>query len=151
MVDTASLLGHHVKMLHNSSMPDDVLIPVLGYPDVGDAVSWLEAAFGFRLRWQVADHRAQVAVGGSAALAIVHADPSTGSGGGRGVDHVMVRVDDAAAHRSTAQSAGAVVGDLEDQPYGERQYTATDPTGRTWVFTESVADIDPTSWGATIS
>lgn len=131
-------------MIHNRSMPSDVLIPVIGYPSVSEAVEWLSAAFGFQLRWQAGSHRAQVAVGPTAAIAIVAGDVT------RGGDHVMVRVADIEAHRARAEAAGASVTDIGEFPYGERQYTATDFAGRTWVFTESVADVAPSDWGATI-
>lgn len=36
-----------------------------------------------------------------------------------------------------------------DYPYGERQYVAEDPGGHRWTFSQSIADIDPVSWGAT--
>lgn len=130
-------------MIHNRSMPSDVLIPVIGYPSVPEAVTWLTAAFGFELRWQVATHRAQLAVGPTAAIAIVASEATPGG------DHVMVRVEDIEAHRARAKAAGAGVTDIGAFPYGERQYTATDFAGRTWVFTESVADVAPGDWGAT--
>jgi uncharacterized glyoxalase superfamily protein PhnB len=130
-------------MIRNRSMPSDVLIPVIGYPSVSDAVAWLTDAFGFELRWQVAAHRAQVAVGPNAAIAIVEGAPSQGG------DHVMVRVEGIDAHRARARAAGADVSDIGEFPYGERQYTAVDVAGRTWVFTESVADLAPGDWGAT--
>jgi len=129
-------------VIHNRSMPRDVLIPVIGYPSVSDAVAWLTDAFGFELRWQVATHRAQLAVGPTAALAIVAGDVTPGG------DHVMVRVEGIDAHRARAEAAGAAVSDVGDFPYGERQYTATDFAGRVWVFTESVADVAPSDWGA---
>lgn len=124
-------------------MPQDVLIPVLGYPAVGEAVQWLTDAFGFMTRWQVGEHRAQLAVGPSAAVAIVqgNAPPST-------IDHVMVRVDDVEEHLARALAAGAQVGDVQDHMYGERQYTAVDLSGRSWVFTQSIADVAPEEWGA---
>jgi uncharacterized glyoxalase superfamily protein PhnB len=34
-----------------------------------------------------------------------------------------------------------------DYPYGERQYSAVDPGGHVWTFSESIADVDPASWG----
>jgi hypothetical protein len=44
-------------------MPEDVLIPVLGYPSVSEAAAWLTRAFGFSVRWRVEEHRAQLGVG----------------------------------------------------------------------------------------
>lgn len=130
-------------MLSNRSMPDDVLVPVLDYPSVSEAVAWLTEAFGFTLRWQIAEHRAQLGVGASGGIAITQGMVRDGTG-----DHLMVRVDDVDAHRARAVEAGAQVGPAEDHLYGERQYTATDFAGRSWVFSQSIADLDPTEWGA---
>jgi hypothetical protein len=33
--------------------------------------------------------------------------------------------------------------------YGERQYNAVDFHGHHWDFTETIADIEPESWGGT--
>lgn len=129
-------------MQSNASMPDDVLIPVLAYPDVGRAVDELGRVFGFRLRWRIGDHRAQLAVGPTAAIAVIAGERAVSA------DHVMVRVDDAEAHRAIAEAAGCRVSPLEEYPYGERQYTAVDFSGRSWVFTESMVDVDPAEWGA---
>jgi uncharacterized glyoxalase superfamily protein PhnB len=129
-------------MLRNRSMPTDVLIPVLGYPSVSEAVAWLSEAFGFRVRWQAGAHRAQLAVGETAAIAVVEGDVVAGR------DHVMVRVEQIEAHRARAEAAGARVSEIGDFPYGERQYAATDFAGRTWLFTESIADVAPGDWGA---
>jgi uncharacterized glyoxalase superfamily protein PhnB len=37
-----------------------------------------------------------------------------------------------------------------NHPYGERQYTAEDPGGHRWTFSESIADVDPADWGGTL-
>lgn len=130
-------------MLTNRTMPEDVLVPVLAYSSVSEAVAWLSEAFGFSFRWQIEEHRAQLGVGEKAALAITEGSPPTET-----TDHVMVRVLDVDAHRARAAAAGATVGEAEDHFYGERQYSATDFAGRTWIFTQSIADLDPTDWGA---
>jgi uncharacterized glyoxalase superfamily protein PhnB len=124
-------------------MPENVIVPVLSYPSVSEAVAWLESAFGFRLRWQVADHRAQLAVNGSAAVAVVKGDPASDT-----ADHIMIRVDDVDAHRRRVEAAGGAVTEATDHPYGERQYTAVDFSGRSWVFTQTIADKSPDEWGA---
>ena len=130
-------------MLTNRTMPDDVLVPVLAYPSVSEAVAWLTGAFGFSFRWQIEEHRAQLGVGEHAALAITEGSAPTET-----TDHVMIRVVDVDAHRARAAAAGASVGEAEDHFYGERQYSATDFAGRTWIFTQSIADLDPSEWGA---
>jgi uncharacterized glyoxalase superfamily protein PhnB len=123
-------------------MPQDVLIPVLSYPSVTEAVSWLTRVFGFTVRWQIGEHRAQLGVGPTAAIAITQGPvPDT-------ADHVMVRVDDVDAHRAEALAGGARVSEAADHPYGERQYSATDASGRHWLFTESIDDLAPEDWGA---
>jgi hypothetical protein len=43
----------------NRSIPEATVIPVLIYPDVREAVSWLEGAFGLSERVRIGeDHRA---------------------------------------------------------------------------------------------
>lgn len=131
-------------MRSNRSMPEQVLVPVLGYPDVGEAVDRLGRAFGFVERWRAGTHRAQLAVDG-AAVAIVQGVREEDT-----EDHVMVRVEDVDAHCRHARTHGAeVVSEPADLPYGERQYTARDFSGRLWVFTQSVADVAPEDWGGT--
>ena len=34
-----------------------------------------------------------------------------------------------------------------DFPYGERQYTAEDPSGHRWTFSQTLADVAPEEWG----
>jgi uncharacterized glyoxalase superfamily protein PhnB len=67
------------------------------------------------------------------------------AGGGHGV---LVRVEDADAHHQRAAGAGArITSPPTDYPYGERQYTAEDPGGHVWTFSQSIADVDPADWG----
>lgn len=119
-------------------MPAVSVIPELGYPDVGEAIRWLEGAFGFRLRWRVGGHRAQMwAEGGAVVL--------TESGGGGAV---MVRVEDVDAHWRRAAAFGArILREPADYPYGERQYAAEDLGGNRWNFSQTIADVDPRDWG----
>jgi uncharacterized glyoxalase superfamily protein PhnB len=61
---------------------------------------------------------------------------------------VLVRVEDADAHHGQAVRGGArVVSPPADYPYGERQYTAEDPGGHHWTFSQSIADVDPAESG----
>ena len=131
-------------MRANRSMPSCTVIPVLIYPDVREAVTWLTRAFGFIERLQIAGHRSQLAVGDGAIVAA--AGPREGSASR---DHsVMVRVTDIDTHHTRAKQAGAqIVQPPTTYPYGERQYTALDCAGHAWTFSESVADVDPADWG----
>jgi uncharacterized glyoxalase superfamily protein PhnB len=133
----------------NRSIPTSTVIPVLIYPDVREAVSWLTAAFGFTERLQIGEnHRSQLGVGdGAVIVGDVRADrrpPRPGE-----VTHsVMVRVDDARAHCERARANGArIVMEPTDHEYGERQYTAEDPAGHQWTFSETIADVAPEEWG----
>jgi uncharacterized glyoxalase superfamily protein PhnB len=125
----------------NRSMPSSAVIPVLTYPDVTEAAEWLCRAFGFTVRLRIADHRIQLTAG-AGDLVVAHgtAAPSGHS--------VMVRVADAHAHQARAAAAGArVTSPATDYPYGERQYSALDPYGHAWTFSQSIADVDPADWG----
>ncbi len=63
-----------------------------------------------------------------------------------------VRVEAADAHLSRACRRGAlIVRDLEDSPYGERQYSGLDPAGHSWTFSETIADVDPADWGGELA
>jgi uncharacterized glyoxalase superfamily protein PhnB len=53
-----------------------------------------------------------------------------------------------AAHHARAVAHGAnILRPPTDYPYGERQYTAVDPGGHAWTFSQSIADVDPALWG----
>jgi uncharacterized glyoxalase superfamily protein PhnB len=133
----------------NRSIPTSTVIPVLIYPDVREAVNWLTAAFGFTERVQIGEnHRSQLSFGdGAVIVGDVRGDrrpPRPGE-----VTHsVMVRVDDARAHCEHARAHGAgIVMEPTDHEYGERQYTAEDPAGHQWTFSETIADVAPEDWG----
>ena len=65
---------------------------------------------------------------------------------------LMVRVEDVDAHCARARAAGAtILSEPTSYPYGERQYTAEDRDGHRWTFSQTVADIDPASWGGTLA
>jgi uncharacterized glyoxalase superfamily protein PhnB len=131
-------------VLSNRSMPRSTVIPELGYRDVAAAGEWLCRAFGFTRRLRIGAHRLQLNAG-DGALVLTAMDPS----GAIGASHsVMIRVEDVDAHHHRAVIEGAtIVRPPQDHPYGERQYTAADPAGRRWTFSQSIADVDPASWG----
>ncbi|HEY7016715.1 MAG TPA: VOC family protein [Streptosporangiaceae bacterium] len=140
-------------MKPNRSIPASTVIPVLVYPDVRAAVAWLSAAFGFAERLQIGEnHRSQLSVGdGAVIVADVHGDrrpPNPGE-----VTHsVTVRVADARAHCERAREHGArILMEPTDFPYGERQYSAEDPAGHHWTFSETLADVAPEDWGGQLA
>ena len=133
-------------MLQNRSMPASPVIPVLAYPDVAEAVAWLGAAFGFTLRLGIGDHRAQLHAGSGGHVVVT--DGGSAIDAGPRTHSVMLRVEDAHAHATRAAAHGArIVNPPTDYPFGERQYTALDHAGHAWTFSQSIADVDPASWG----
>ena len=126
-------------------MPSSVVIPMLAYPDVREAVRWLVRTFGFEERLRIDDHRAQLVFMGQAVVVIKGPAPHDGVW----ISHsVMVRVPDVDAHFRRVEAAGARGPSVpETYPYGERQYSVRDIGGHLWTFTESVQDVDPTMWG----
>jgi uncharacterized glyoxalase superfamily protein PhnB len=133
----------------NRSIPSATVIPVLTYPDVREAVAWLNAAFGFVERVQIGeDHRSQLSIGdGAVIVADAHGErrpPRAGE-----VTHaVVVRVEDANAHCERARSNGArILMEPTNFEYGERQYEAEDLAGHRWTFSETLDDVAPDTWG----
>ena len=133
-------------MIENRSVPSASVIPELAYPDVREAAAWLCRAFGFQERLRIGDHRIQLVFGDGAVVvtALTAEQEQPGPTG----HALLVRVDDLDAHHAQAVASGArIVQEPADFPYGERQYTAEDPVGRRWTFSQSIADVDPASWG----
>ena len=139
-------------MRPNRSIPSATVIPVLIYPDVREAVAWLTQAFGFRERLQIGEnHRSQMIVGDGGAVIAADVRGNRVPPGSGSTHSVLVRVEDANAHCERARGHGAeIVDGSTDHVYGERQYTAVDPWGHVWTFSETLDDVDPASWGGTL-
>jgi uncharacterized glyoxalase superfamily protein PhnB len=136
----------------NRSIPSAVVIPVLIYPDVRAAVSWLSEAFGFVERVRIGeDHRSQLSFGDGAVIIGDVRNERQPPRAGEVTHSVMVRVDDASAHCERARAHGArILMEPTDFEYGERQYAAEDPAGHHWTFSETIADVAPEAWGGTL-
>jgi uncharacterized glyoxalase superfamily protein PhnB len=139
-------------MKPNRSIPSSVVIPVLIYPDVRDAVDWLTAAFGFVERVRIGkNHRSQLRFGDGAVIVGDSRHERRPPRPGEVTHSVMVRVDDVDTHCERAMTHGAhIVMEPTDFEYGERQYTAEDPAGHQWTFSETLADVAPEAWGGTL-
>lgn len=137
-------------MKANRSVPPVTVIPVLTYPDVPAAASWLASAFGAVERVRIGEgHRVQMSIGDGAFIVVeptaTRRPPARGE---PAPVAVMVRVGDVRAHCEHARDAGAVIVDEPaDHVYGERQYSAEDLAGHRWTFTESIADVAPEEYG----
>ena len=131
-------------MRNNRSAPSCPVIPVLIYPDPGAAADWLMKAFGFTVRLRIANHRIQMRAGeGCFTIAEGYVTPDRSC-------VVQVRIEDAHGHCERAREAGAIIlNEPKDHVYGERQYEAQDFYGHHWNFTETIADVEPESWGGT--
>jgi uncharacterized glyoxalase superfamily protein PhnB len=130
-------------MRTNRSVPPCPVIPVLYYPDPAAAAEWLGNAFGFTVRLRIANHRIQMRAGdGCFTIAEGNIVPNHSI-------IVQVRIEDAWSHCERSRRAGAkVLTQPTDHVFGERQYDAEDFYGHRWNFTETIADVDPASWGA---
>ena len=139
-------------MRPNRSIPSATVIPVLIYPDVREAVSWLGEAFGFVERVRIGeDHRSQLSFGDGAVIIGDVRKERRPPRAGEVTHSVMVRVDDVDAHCERARAHGArVLMEPTDFEYGERQYAAEDPAGHHWTFSETIADVAPEAWGGTL-
>jgi uncharacterized glyoxalase superfamily protein PhnB len=129
-------------MIKNRSMPPAVIIPELPYPDVREAVDWLCRTLGFREHLRIGNHRAQLSLGEGSLVVTQRGSGSNAS------FSVMVRVEDVDGHYEHVQESGVqIVSPPADYPYGERQYIVEDPAGHRWTFSQTIADVDPKSWG----
>jgi uncharacterized glyoxalase superfamily protein PhnB len=138
-----------MTLARNRSMPDLAVIPVLNYRDVRAAVAWLCRAFGARERLQIGEHRAQLLIGDGAF--IVASFQGMGLAQDAPRHSLLVRIGDVDAHMKHAADFGArILARPTDYPYGERQYTAEDAGGHVWTFSQTIADVDPATWGGTL-
>ena len=110
---------------------DPNIFPFASFADPDAALEWLQRAFGFQEHFV---HRNDDG-------ALVHAEVSLGPGvfmfnsGDSAEQGIYVAVDDADAHYERAKAAGAeMVREIEDTPYGSREYMARDPEGHVWSF-----------------
>ena len=125
----------------NRSMPPGVIIPEIPYVDVHQAADWLCRAFGFKKRLQIGNHRFQLIFGDNSVVAVEGnaSNPSSS---------MMVHVEDLDRIYEQAKSMGArIINPPAHYPFGERQCTVEDIGGHRWTFSQTVADVDPASWG----
>jgi len=139
-------------MRANRSIPSAVVIPVLIYPDVREAVAWLSTAFGFEERVRIGEnHRSQLSFGDGAVIVADVRDERRPPRPGEVTHSVLVRVDDVDAHCANARTQGArILMEPTDFEFGERQYAAEDPAGHQWTFSETLDDVAPDAWGGTL-
>ena len=131
-------------MITNRSMPPGVIIPELPYEDVNMAAAWLCQAFGFKERLRIGNHRCQLSFGQSSVVVIERKEP--------GISSILMHVDDVDGHYERAKQFGArIINPPTDYPFGERQCTVEDLGGHRWTFSQTIADVDPKSWGGILA
>lgn len=134
------------------------VMPSLRYEDVAAALAWLGDVFGLRehLRWTGPDgvvRHAEMRIGGAfVELSGASEEYPSPRALGRVSQSLVVIVDDVTRHYEHARVSGAViVAEPEDKPWGLRQYTAEDPEGHRWEFSQFVRHAPPAEWGAQLS
>ena len=141
-------------MVVNRSAPRATVVPILVYEDVEKAIDWLCATFGFKERLRAAGPGGSVS---HAQLAIAEGAVMLGRQGGEFRpprsgevnQYVLVHVENVDEHFEHArQHAARILKPPTDMPFGERQYTAEDPWGHRWTFSQSIADVPQEAWGA---
>ncbi len=123
----------------------------LYYKDPFAALDFLERAFGFERTMVITDadgHLAHAEMrfgGGYVMIGAEWADhvASPVSTGRRNTQSVHVHLDQGIdAHCAQAIAAGAeIVRTLQDQFYGDRTYSASDPEGHVWSFGQTVRHV----------
>jgi uncharacterized glyoxalase superfamily protein PhnB len=142
--------------ISNQSAPSAPVVPVLVYDDVAKMIDWLCGAFGFSERLRaggpggVVSHAQLTAFGGDIMIGrqggpfkAPHPDATS--------QYVLIAVEDVEAHFAHAKAFGAhILSPPEDMPFGVRNYTARDPGGHWWTFSQNIADVAPHEWGAVL-
>jgi uncharacterized glyoxalase superfamily protein PhnB len=144
-------------MMVNRSAPIAPVVPILIYEDVGQAIDWLIAAFGFAERLRAAGPggkitHAQLAIGEGAIMLGAQGAEFRPPHGAEVSQYVLVRVEDVDRHFAQARQFGArIVEPPAVRPFGEKLYTAEDLAGHRWTFSQSIADVAPEQWGARVA
>jgi uncharacterized glyoxalase superfamily protein PhnB len=142
-------------MIHNRSVPANIILPHVVYQDLQAAIDWLGRTFGFVEHYRYGDplSGAQVRLG-DAYIMVNQAEPGESSPAklGFGTQSLTVFVEDVEAHFQHARSAGArIVEELHETEYGEFQYGVEDLDGHHWLFSRHARDVSPEEWGAILA
>src|ERR1044071_7066370 len=91
--------------------------------------------YGETLGWKLGTEEENVAgfSFGSGYL-VIHADNSHSGASKTGGMHVAVQVEDANVEHARLQELDVEVSALQDQPWGERHFSFSDPDGYTWFY-----------------
>jgi PhnB protein len=137
-------------MVDNPPKGTPALMPYLLYENLDTALPFLTSAFGFTetVRMNAPDGHAwhaELRLGdGVVMMGQPQSDYRNPKALGGTTAFTYIYVDDVDEHYAHARTAGATITrELEDQPHGDRTYTAVDPEGHSWSFAQHVRDITP--------
>ena len=123
------------------------VVPYLYYEDAGDAIEFMEKAFGFEIVYAFRTPEGKVLTSlARTGSGVVMVGPGMEPFGTQAVPDpervssmTYVFVDDVDAHYARAVAAGA---EVQAEPHvhfgGNLQYTASDPGGQRWTFAQPV-------------
>lgn len=139
----------------NRSVPTNTILPHLLYTDVSAAITYLSAAFGFTEHYRYGNpsnpQGAQIRLG-NAYIQLEKLRSPLPSDVAPRLQYLTVMLEDVTAHYHNAIASGCpIIEPLNDTVYGERQYVAQDHEGHNWLFSQHMHDLDPSTWGATVS
>ncbi len=141
-------------MKENRSVPRSTITATLIYDDMEKAIDWLSRTFDLKEVWRIEDHGALLSLDGAE---VYVRGPRKGKvfnvmAGSSCSGSLMVRVEDLNTHyeRSLRRDV-EILQEPRDEVYGERQYTVRDIGGHHWTFSETIKDVAPEEWGATLA
>jgi uncharacterized glyoxalase superfamily protein PhnB len=144
-------------MVKNRSVPPETVLPHLYYQNVAEALDWLGRTFGFVENFRYGEpggpvEGAQMYLGNAwIMLGSVRPGRGTPAQLGHGTQSLTIFMDDVDSHYDRVRKAGAkIVEQLNETPYGERQYAVLDLDGHHWLFSKHVRDVSPEEWGAVV-
>lgn len=123
--------------------PAPQVVPYLLYADAGAAMDWLIKVFAFteRARAYNSDgtvRHAELVLDGGGVIMLGSPGPDFRGPAKLGAVTQLqcITVTNLAAHRDRAQAAGATVSEIGTRTNRARSYTADDPEGHRWYFSE---------------
>jgi uncharacterized glyoxalase superfamily protein PhnB len=144
-----------MAMLQNRSVPVNTVLPHVFYRNLGGAIEWLGATFGFVEHYRYGDPVAGAQMRlGHAWIMLGSSRPGRASpaDAGAATQFLTIFLEDVDRHFHHVQTAGAkIVEELNETIYGELQYAAEDLEGHRWLFSRHARDVDPGEWGASVA
>jgi catechol 2,3-dioxygenase-like lactoylglutathione lyase family enzyme len=84
-------------------------------------------------------HVAGLAFGSGYLVLVAHPGKESEAAKGSGGMYLEVQVEDASAEHARLKNLGVQVSELQDQPWGERNFSFYDPDGYLWYYGQSTS------------